>query len=465
MASLNAVPTEVLIQIFNDEVLDSGDLARCARACSRFRNIIYYSGSCGLEFVFEVDNLNHSAWKFAKQLLLNPQSGQRIRKIRLTWHRRQRRWPETWTEAWYWTEYQLSQIYDICEEWKIRSVYPAIRDGFNSEALLPLLLCFTTNLKSLDLGGVAAALIQNDPYGYRMSDVRKIFDYNRRDEGKWNIQNWYDSGGATFNKRGIAQRDCVLWIYSTMTPDPWLPGFSSLKEFKCGVAELDSYWNISSGRLLTTNLEKITALPRLETLRLLNIRACVGRHAASIGLPEQISTSSLKHVEIIGYLYPKTLMEKIAALTANSLESISYHCRTVPSGGYRFVERSWGSDLEFQNIEDSQAMAKQAIVRVFRKAKMKKLTEDRIEFTEWDTEDDPSSSGYDSSEQLMMSDMDPYLKKKLKNPNWNSEEEMDVDFSARPRKDSIEPRSLEDYIVPPKTRRVKGRKGRSHFVG
>ncbi|KAK6496362.1 hypothetical protein TWF481_002387 [Arthrobotrys musiformis] len=484
--SISALPTEVLIQIFNDKALNSSDLINCARSCSRFRDVIYYSGSCGLQFTFQVDHLSQSAWEFARQVLADPQVALRVSKIRLTWYRRRRRWDNTWTETWRWTEEELSQIYDTCEEWKIRSVYPAIRDGFNSEALLPLLLCYTTKLKSLDLGNVDPEFIVNLKYGYRMGDVRRIFDYNRLGWEKWDIQRWYDSGGATFNGRGRAERNCVLWVYSTMTPEPWLPGFASLKEFSSGAAERTRYQQISFDWTPIKHLSKITALPRLETLTLRNMG---GRRTLNYDSDEGIASlweqnpdSSVKHLELINCAWRESLCRKIALLTRNSLESFTYLAAPGTCNGYLY-DREWRSEgYNCEEIREARIIMENEVIGYFRQAKMRKLAQGDIKFLEYvyrsfhrnlnattdepDYEFEDDDSGWDTCEDMEMSEMDPYLSWKRKHLNSDSEDELgreQWDYTEIRRSEG--PESDYMYDAPQKKRQIKGLKTRSHFVG
>ncbi|KAK6502281.1 hypothetical protein TWF506_002864 [Arthrobotrys conoides] len=492
MASLTRFPTEVLIQIFNDKSLDPSDFARCARTCKRFRDVIYYSGSCGLDYNFQVDHTSQSAWKFTRVLLANPQAGQRIRKIEVTWHRRHRRFKNTWTKIWNWTEEELSKIYDICEQWKIRSVYPAIRDGFNSEALLPLILCCTSDLKVLNIGDPSKELIYNTRgHSYRMVDVRRMFNYKREDGERWNIQHWYDSGGATFSSRGRARRNCILWMYSAMTSEPWLPGFASLREFSSGLREFPpgsaqsvftqrASWDSTS----VINLAKITALPSLETLRLYNLgsAADLGKHY--IDPLEQAPTSSLRHLELINCFWLEGFCERIARLTRDSLQSYTHIGAVNTCNTYLFSQEWKIEGYDPDEICQARVTIEDEMAAIFQQAKMKKLKREKIHFMEFEDihvyDLECYSSEWDPSEDRITRSKDPYLLKKAKDIDWDSDDAMGDEFFDINQKQKVDdsiyyeetfwlpqdfmPNAIEDLNETVKTRHVKGRKRRSHFV-
>ncbi|KAF3214553.1 hypothetical protein TWF192_005811 [Orbilia oligospora] len=482
MASLPLFPTEVLVQIFKNKALNSGDHARCARACKRFRDIIYYSGSFGLDYVFQVDHITQSTWKFARVLLANPQGGQRIREIRVEWHRRERRWKGSWTPLWTWTEEELSKIWDICEQWKIRSIYPAIRDGFNSEALLPFILCFTKDLKVLDIGPISKELIHNGPHGYRLIDIRRMFNYKREDGERWNVQRWYDSGGATINKRGKSRRNSILWIYSTMTSEPWLPGFASLREFSSGNRPGILDQRVSRDDLPVIHLAKLAALPCLETLRIHNLGCAAELEIDPNDDPKPTQPSSLKHFELINCIYLKNICERIAVLARDSLESFTQAGAHGSCNGYLYsLEWTLGRD-DPDEIRKAQVTIENEISDVFQQVQMKKLTRDKICFTEPEDQCcqfEYYSSDWDSFEDRRMGFKDPYMQKKKHDVNWDSDDAMGSDhYDINKVKvyyeagedsfwlpEDFEPQVIEDYNESTKTRHVKGRKRRSHFVG
>ncbi|KAK6524622.1 hypothetical protein TWF281_011524 [Arthrobotrys megalospora] len=155
---------EILQQIFCDGRLSAADHFNILRVCKRFKDVIEKNRKCSLA----VDALSHPMWKFGRRLLSDPEFGEQINEITLTWERRRFKGPRPQqpdarkkaattvleiTTDWVWTEAEKQQILDICEEWEItkKTTY-LILGGVNSEALLPLILCLTPRLKSLDLG-------------------------------------------------------------------------------------------------------------------------------------------------------------------------------------------------------------------------------------------------------------------------------------------------------------------------
>ncbi|KAF3284739.1 hypothetical protein TWF970_011026 [Orbilia oligospora] len=442
MASLPLFPTEVLVQIFKDKALNSGDHARS-----------------------------------------NPQGAQRIREIRVEWHRRQRRWKGSWTPLWTWTEEELSKIWDICEQWKIRSIYPAIRDGFNSEALLPFILCFTKDLKVLDIGPTSRELIHNGPHGYRLIDVRRMFNYKREDGERWDVQRWYDSGGSTINKRGKARRNSILWIYSTMTSEPWLPGLASIREFSCGNRLGIRNQRVSrDNNLPVVHLATLAALPRLETLKIHNLGCAAELEIDPNDDPKLTQPSTLKHFELINCIYLKNVCERIAVLARDSLESFTQAGTPGSCNGYLYsLEWTLGRN-DPDEIKKAEVTIENEIADIFQQAQMKKLTRGKIYFTEPEEETNDVeyySSDWDSSEHMINESRDPYMQKKKHDVNWDSDDAMGSDFYDinkvklyyKPAENSVwlpedfEPHVIEDYNESTKTRHVKGRKRRSHFVG
>ncbi|KAK6523482.1 hypothetical protein TWF281_001463 [Arthrobotrys megalospora] len=150
MSLFSSLPSEILIQILGDDGLSNADAARLRRVCRLFNDHAFYR-----KIVFNVDAVSHSPWKFARQMLFY--DAELCKKcfsfvVRWDWNI-VRRW--TPVESWEWTEVEKTRIVGICEQWVFgeeSGVRGNILKGRNSEALLPLLLCYTPNLRSLNLG-------------------------------------------------------------------------------------------------------------------------------------------------------------------------------------------------------------------------------------------------------------------------------------------------------------------------
>ncbi|EGX44369.1 hypothetical protein AOL_s00193g97 [Orbilia oligospora ATCC 24927] len=283
MASLATLPVETLLQIFNQ--IPTADRNHCALMCRRLRGIIH--SQYGIHCVFQVDHTSRSAWKFIEYLLINPSFGERISRIRVTWHRREWRDGTTWTQKWYWTPDELVKIRCMCDKWDLGSAYYAIRDGLNSEACLPLLLCHTTRLVSLDIGRISDPVVK-DRLPQTLKNLNAIYNYCVGNESKrepgWERR--CDTEGSFQNTSKMLIQG-MPWFYTTFNPEKWLPGLSSLKRITFGgytKARPDDpdTWPYE-------NLKKILLLPRLETLRF-----------SGLGMPEQTLLS-----DMCGELYEK----------------------------------------------------------------------------------------------------------------------------------------------------------------
>ncbi|KAF3220196.1 hypothetical protein TWF191_007512 [Orbilia oligospora] len=155
MASLTTLPAELLTQILTDQTLTTFDISNCALTSRRLYNL---TADRKTKYSFHIDHRSQSTWKLIACILSNPRIGHRIHRIIVTWHRRNPHKPKSWTPQWLWKSQELEQIKSICGKYGVEFLYPVIEDGFNSEALLPFLLCLTPNLQSLDFGAIAPSL-------------------------------------------------------------------------------------------------------------------------------------------------------------------------------------------------------------------------------------------------------------------------------------------------------------------
>ncbi|KAK6523845.1 hypothetical protein TWF281_001813 [Arthrobotrys megalospora] len=348
MPSITSLPTEITLQILKDNGLTPTDLANCAQTCHRFRDVFAtYSKDFKIDYTFQVDHTSQSGWKLIRCLLLDPALGDRIQSLKITWHRRRRQDKSTWTLKWHWTDDELSQILAVCEKWKLKeSSYGAIKFGLNSEALLPLLLCYTLNLESLDVGDVAPDMI-SDEYGHTIFDANQMYNHCMgltdadADEGSQlgnnepievrtgvinnlhaNLKGWYESGGALYSARGKLREPITNtpWIYSTFESKSWLPGLSNVKEFSHGGSNSSAlrYRPQSLNNWPNQNLPKLLELPQLETLKLSHINALMGTPIYIKYKP----VHKLKRLEIFHYRFYRSDFEAVARVTGGSLESV-----------------------------------------------------------------------------------------------------------------------------------------------
>ncbi|KAF3280893.1 hypothetical protein TWF970_002573 [Orbilia oligospora] len=237
MASLTTLPTELLTQILTDQTLTTIDISNCALTSRRLYNL---TADRKTKYSFHIDHRSQSTWKLISCILSNPRIGHRIHRIIVTWHRRNPHKPKSWTPQWLWKSQELEQIKSICEKHGVEFLYPVIEDGFNSEALLPFLLCLTPNLQSLDFGAIVPSMI----YGVR---------HNNKDKRVYFDSRW-----------GSSYRRNILWTYSALNlPEPnCIPGLSNLRHFRHGPSGI---WRRRCPGWPAEYIAKILLLPNLET--------------------------------------------------------------------------------------------------------------------------------------------------------------------------------------------------------
>ncbi|KAF3201751.1 hypothetical protein TWF106_002720 [Orbilia oligospora] len=156
------LPNEILAKIFGDNHLSDVDTSRLIQVCKLFKGNI--QKFVGQKFTFTVDDISHSGWRFVRCLLRNPEIGEPFVDITVKWDRRNwKLWKydkKPWTTDWIWSESEKIQISTLCDKWGINeNTKSVVLGGKNSEALMSLILCFTPNLKALDLGEVDLPLV------------------------------------------------------------------------------------------------------------------------------------------------------------------------------------------------------------------------------------------------------------------------------------------------------------------
>ncbi|KAK6529527.1 hypothetical protein TWF281_008699 [Arthrobotrys megalospora] len=341
----------------------------------------------------------------------------------------------------------------------MESAYPAIQSGFNSEPLLPLLLCYTPNLESLDLGDVSAPLL----YGMQSSarSAKWVFGYCSRGASGdiWNRRFWYNIGGSYF-QNGRAHNNRPLWIYSVFNSDTWLPGLANIKEFTLGCK--GEYR--SNNNWVARNLLKIFKLPRLEILRIsravvdedainmdapnstINVLTGVGTDKAKSSLAKY--SNSLKRLELVECEFNKDHYQTIAALTG-SLQSLK--CVLT------WESPHWPGTTLPKGIED-------VIADVFLRSNPVTLTRDQTSVLRHSDYWHLLRPGvhyeydYDLSVEFESDEEECWAEQRR-------EEEAEREFNMYLEK-ALEQIEIEkdEPIVATKTRSVKGKKTRSHFV-
>ncbi|KAK6530744.1 hypothetical protein TWF281_007583 [Arthrobotrys megalospora] len=356
MASITSLPTELLLQIFEDEALTTVDLIYSSSTCVRLRDFI--TSNFKLDYEFQVDHVSQSAWELIRYLLLNPKIGEQFLSIKVTWHRRKAGDDNTWTWKWEWTEDELVKIYSACEQWGILPVYPAIEDGLDSEALLPLLLCYTTKLETFDLGDVLPDVVTDT------SDKRKLITvYNHCADTNYTLDRNYfrETGAQCFGTKSLKN---LLWTYSAFNSDVLLPGLANVKEFSHGSDP--SGWPVD-------NIPRIFSLPRLKTLKL--TRVTVTKKSISPGERNGLT----KRLEMSDCRLSRKSYEKIARLTNGSLESFKF---VLPAYWLTYYGRA----------RRSQAVSTRDIAELFLRSNVGTLAEHHIDITV----NEPPRRDYDS---------------------------------------------------------------------
>ncbi|KAK6525661.1 hypothetical protein TWF281_010714 [Arthrobotrys megalospora] len=387
MAPILAFPTEILIQIFSNKCITNPDLSSCAQTCKLFNEVV---SQVKINYTFKVDHPYRTPWKLIRTLLQKPQLGNQFQSIKVKWYRRVPRRPDTWAREWHWTNEEANKIKVICEEWdmmkKIRgqnsTLCNTILRGWDSEALIPLLLSFTSSLKSLDYGRTMLGLVTPN---HSAKDGIEIALYCAGKENK--VSRWFHgislNEEAYFRKLWEIHEHNVLWLYTVLNPDKLLPGLASLRHFAHGSRVGYDGWPDSS-------FASIMLLPRIESMKIYNCprlgdiggwfrytRGPGGRERDT-GFPVG-KKSSIKRLEMINCEFDLEDYKIIAECTG-SLQSFS------STGCYR-------GDLE-------------GIAESFLKCNKETLVEDQISITarhssvpkSWDR-DDHSYLGSDEEEE------------------------------------------------------------------
>ncbi|KAK6514042.1 hypothetical protein TWF506_008469 [Arthrobotrys conoides] len=234
MASLTTLPAELLAQILSDPTLTSHDISNCSLIS---RRLYHFTADRKTKYSFHIDHRSQSTWNLITCILANPRIGARIRRIIVTWCRRDPHRPKSWTPQWLWKSQELEQIKSICEKYGVEFLYPVIEDGFNSEALLPFLLCLTPNLESLDMGRISPSMMK---FGYSAETAVRVFKACERRFMAQNYKVRHNKDQMVYfdSRWGSSYRQNIMWTYSALNQQPIrLPGLLNLKHFRHGPSE------------------------------------------------------------------------------------------------------------------------------------------------------------------------------------------------------------------------------------
>ncbi|KAF3310372.1 hypothetical protein TWF173_009838 [Orbilia oligospora] len=263
------LPNEILVQIFSNKSLSNKDLTNAQLTCRLFKDNIQSFITSNRHYIFRVDEVSQPTWKLIRHLINNPElnSGHQIVSITVEWHRRVANSEDTWTRPWFWTTAEQSKLDLICYK--------------NSESLLPLLLHFTPNLKSLDLGNIDQRIV-DDTGAKCTQSLEALRSY------------WNSSPERVYrDQREALEADETLFFFDYLKRSDSLPGLRGIKYFSAKCQD-----GIGSRRSETI-LPPILGLPCIESIQVSFTTNGEHRDAYS---PEYNfdakSTSSVKYLEL-----------------------------------------------------------------------------------------------------------------------------------------------------------------------
>ncbi|KAK6508585.1 hypothetical protein TWF506_010669 [Arthrobotrys conoides] len=334
------LPNEILAKIFGDNDLCDVDISRAIQVCKLFKENI--QGFVGQKLTFIVDTASHLGWRFVRCLLRTPEIGEHFIDITIEWDRRNwKRWRydrKPWTADWVWTELEKQQIVALCHQWEINeNTKSLILGGKNSEALLPLILCFTPNLKALDLGEVDISLVDFGtpaPGGDMFLSVLELLGHDFDDD--FNNVNDYNKFRTAYYNFVASYRppNHSLFFFDNLQykvggnivgPKKVFPGLASLEIFRIGGPKDDR--TVHGISLRHSECFAILLLPRIQSV-------AMSSTFASVDLLEPFSDrpSTLKRLTFIhGFTHQQepdrvVFFEKLSEITSN-LEQVYINAR------------------------------------------------------------------------------------------------------------------------------------------
>ncbi|EPS40661.1 hypothetical protein H072_5438 [Dactylellina haptotyla CBS 200.50] len=310
-------------------------------------------------YTFKVDASDHQEWKNVQYLLTNREAAEDITEIKVQWDRRDVNDESTWTKKWEWTPEERDMLLDLNSSIKpgvTQETIEAILGSVNSEALLPFLLCFTSNLQKLDMGEVLLPLVlpyeNDDSLSSSRSCVKVLHNILGEEAEKEELETLEDVKNA-FGEDGEDLEDVItqirrsnllqghypereflgLWFYQNLEesgPDKILPGLRSLKHFVHGYDKRGNYPSQEYDGWLVFHLPHILFLPQIESII---VDSCIGGMAPWWDLSyegpkmDEIlekykdMKSTAKHLEFSNALVGRGDLVKIAERT-NALEKL-----------------------------------------------------------------------------------------------------------------------------------------------
>ncbi|KAK6352574.1 hypothetical protein TWF730_009398 [Orbilia blumenaviensis] len=490
VASLTTLPAELLAQILSRETgITSLDISNCSLVCRRLYNLTVDRKT---KYSFHVDHRSQSAWHLIRCILSNPTVGTRIQTIVLTWHRRRPGQSTTWTPQWIWRSQESAQIREICKKWGIYEfLYPVIEDGFDSEALLPLLLCLTPNLESLDLGNISPGVI----YG-RFSANAAVKVFKACDRGhlaqNYKVRHNADEGVYFDCRWGASYRRKVLWFHTILSLNICLPGMSNLKHFCHGYVASAQTGGERQG-WPAKYVIKVLLLPKIETAyfhgaaRSEHTRIERQRQPLSAAIPRSLAgkKSTIKNLEFVYCDLEDEDYSTIAKLTG-SLEKLVcpippplwFHLRTRGAYVAKVFAENNKDTLKRSNISTPQLG--------HRSRRLSYITDVYFPFKESDEREDREAAAKQHQENKEGLD---YIASRIWNDDEYADDEYEEEGDWEPCDHEFECH-CEDFLfdesssegyemegedwwqqqraidaeVALRTRDVKGTKKRSHFV-
>ncbi|KAF3186771.1 hypothetical protein TWF106_000558 [Orbilia oligospora] len=360
MAPITSLPSEVLLDIFHrvgsnwtyPERDANADIIHIRQVNRKWR--VLGQDVPLTNFWIDVDGVTQSLWKLGRSLLHDVSIAAQIEEIWVRWSRRKADYPETFTKRWKWKREDRERIELYREElaaYISPATFDAILEGVNSEALLPFIFCFTTNLKELRLGRVEALLVARVWFanGAGAQNIREslgpglgeeVFKYIEDEvDGEEYIYD-YDDRPDDFYQTDIffakhmppeAEEEGALWFHVNMgTPGKYLPGLRKVTHLENRYTEHQFFLSDLSG-WSARYIAPLLLLPSLETLEI-ECHATIGGRRDKLHYPLYIPfepyrglKSKVKQLNLIDGRMRLEDYDAIASITENLEYLQIYH--------------------------------------------------------------------------------------------------------------------------------------------
>ncbi|KAK6509654.1 hypothetical protein TWF481_004385 [Arthrobotrys musiformis] len=307
MAPITSLPAEILLDIFERTINDpfnphrdtNTDIIHIRLVCRKWRAL---SHEFALRyFSIGIDSTNRSLWKLGRCLLYDTSLAAQIQELIVRWHRREADIPETHTKRWKWTREDRERIEFYRKELSSHissATFDAMLEGVNSESLLPFILCFTTNLKELDLNNMESLLIGRvwfaDSHGVGSETIRRVLGRGPSEEGFKYIEDEdededdeygaedYEDDDYDSDRRYLdcdeeflrnhmppeAKGEGALWFHVNIgTPGNYLPGLRQVTHLRNGFNSYNFVIDSLSG-WSAKYIAPLLFLPNLEFLEI-----------------------------------------------------------------------------------------------------------------------------------------------------------------------------------------------------